>query len=147
MSWTKQAIIDQAFDKIGLGPYAYQKQPEDYQSALRDLDAMMAHWDGLGAHVGYNGSTNAAPNSTGLDSDSGIGAQFVLAVYSALAVQISTGYGKTVAPDVRIAANNGLKKAQSANSAPPTKKRNTMAAPAGAGHKSRGGYPVNLTTE
>jgi hypothetical protein len=53
MGWSKQDLIDQAFQQIGLAGYVFDLSPEQLQSALKTLDTMMATWNGRGIRLGY----------------------------------------------------------------------------------------------
>lgn len=59
MGYTKRDIIGQAFDEIGLAGYVFDLQPQQIESALRRLDAMMATWNGKGVRLGYPLPTSA----------------------------------------------------------------------------------------
>jgi hypothetical protein len=53
MGYTKRQFISAAFEEIGLASYVFDLQPEQLQSALRRLDAMMADWNAKGIRLGY----------------------------------------------------------------------------------------------
>ena len=53
MGWTKRQFIEQAFEEIGLAAYVFDLTPEQLQSALRRLDAMMAGWNTNGIRIGW----------------------------------------------------------------------------------------------
>ena len=53
MSWTKRQFINAALEEIGLASYVFDIQPEELESALRRLDAMMADWNAKGIRIGY----------------------------------------------------------------------------------------------
>ena len=56
MAWTKLDIIRQAYSEIGKASYEFDLNPEDLQSALRQLDAMMATWGATqGIRIGFAG--------------------------------------------------------------------------------------------
>ena len=42
MGWTKQQLVEQAFEEIGMANYVFDLQVEQLQSAMYQLDAMMA---------------------------------------------------------------------------------------------------------
>ena len=42
--WTKREFITQAFEEIGLAAYVFDLTPEQLNSALRRLDAMVGGW-------------------------------------------------------------------------------------------------------
>lgn len=92
MSWTKRQLVEEAFDLIGLSSYTFDLQPEQYQSALRKLDAMMAQWLSRGLNLGY--ALSGSPSESDLDSDSGVPVLAVSAIYHNLALQLATAFGK-----------------------------------------------------
>jgi hypothetical protein len=49
VSWTKRDVIGQAFSEIGLASYTFDLLPEQYEGALRCLDAMIAQWENKGS--------------------------------------------------------------------------------------------------
>jgi hypothetical protein len=53
MGYSKRQFISAAFEEIGLASYVFDLQPEQLQSAMRRLDAMMADWNGKGIRLGY----------------------------------------------------------------------------------------------
>lgn len=105
MAWTKRDFVLQAFDEIGLGSYAFDLQPEQLNSALFKLDAMMAHWNGKGIRLGY--PLPDSPNNSTLDQDSGVPDSANMAIVANLAVRIAPSLGKTVSPDTKAAAKSG----------------------------------------
>jgi hypothetical protein len=104
MSWTKRQFVLQAFDEIGLASYAYDLTPEQFNSALVKLDAMMATWNGYGIRLGY-----PLPSSPGNSTESdatGVPDSANEAIYTNLAVRIAPGYGKVISPDTKATAKN-----------------------------------------
>ena len=53
MAYTKRDIVNQAFGEIGMADYVFDLQPQQLDSALRQLDMMMATWNGKGIRIGY----------------------------------------------------------------------------------------------
>lgn len=105
MPWTKRHIVSEAFAEIGKGSYTFDMQPEEYQMALRRLDAMMATW-GAAANIriGYSGG-----NGFGEVSDeTEVPDWAVSAMYLNLAISLAPAYGKTVSPDTKINAKQAL---------------------------------------
>ena len=94
MSWTKRQIITEAYAELALAGYNFDLQPEELQTALRKLDAMMATWAGRGVEVGY--AFGASPDASDLDQDSGLPLVATEAVYLGLAVALAAGMGKTL---------------------------------------------------
>jgi hypothetical protein len=53
VSWTKRDIIGQAFSEIGLASYTFDLLPEQWEGALRRLDAMIAQWENKGIRLAW----------------------------------------------------------------------------------------------
>ena len=102
MSWTKQQIVTQAFDEIGLAAYVFDLQAEQLQSALRKLDAMLATWNARGIRIGY--PLPGSPEDSSLTEETGIPDAASEAVYLSLAVRLGPSYGKIVPLETKIAA-------------------------------------------
>ena len=133
MGWTKRQFVVAAFEEIGLADYVYDLSPEQLQSALRRLDAMMATWNAINARVGY--PLPADPQDSSLDEQTNIPDYCNETVFQNLAIRIAPGYGKQVSPDTKTAARAGyLNMVQQAIGAPPEMQMpGTM--PKGAGNK------------
>ena len=67
MGYTKQQFVSAALEEIGLASYVFDLQPEQLQSALRRLDAMMADWNGKGIRLGY--PLPSSPQDSDLDEE------------------------------------------------------------------------------
>lgn len=135
MGWTKQELIVQAFEAIGLASYVFDLSPEQLQSALRQLNGMMATWNTKGIRVGYAGS--ATPGSDGLSDASGIPDWATEAVYTNLGLRLAGTVGKAVSPELRTSAKQGYDLLLSRAAKPPEMQMpGTM--PAGAGQKAWG---------
>lgn len=52
MAQTKRFFVKKAFEELGLAAYIYSLGPEEWDSALATMNAMVAEWDGKGARVG-----------------------------------------------------------------------------------------------
>jgi hypothetical protein len=132
MSWTKRQLVVQAFEEIGYASYAYDLQPEQLQAGLRNLEAMMGTWNGLGIRLGYPLTQN--PDSADLDVSSNLPDSANEAVYANLAVRIAPKVGKTVSVELNRTARDGYKVLLSRASFPQEQQLpHTM--PAGAGNK------------
>lgn len=136
----KREIIQAAFSKIGLGPYAYDAQPEDVDSALSDLNGMMALWDTEGVKVGY-------PMGDDADLDWAIPDDARQAVINGLALEVAPGFGRTPAPATVLAARRGYNALLRKSTVIPTLRLNTAYVPAGAGYKGTQFLPNDGVTE
>ena len=67
MGYTKRQFISAAFEEIGLASYVFDLQPEQLESALRRLDAMMADWNAKGIRLGY--PLPSSPQDSSLDEE------------------------------------------------------------------------------
>jgi hypothetical protein len=104
VGYSKRQFIEAAFEEIGLANYVFDLQPEQLQSALRRLDAMMAEWNAKGLRLGY--SMPSSPQDSDLDDPTFSPDSAWEAVITNLAVRIAPGYGKTVSPDTKMVAKN-----------------------------------------
>jgi hypothetical protein len=105
MGWTKQQLIEQAFGELALAGYVFDLDADTLESALRNLDTMMAEWSGLGISIGY--LLPATPDDSNIGDDAGIPNESVRAVYSNLAVQLAAGRGKALTPQTMATAQRG----------------------------------------
>jgi hypothetical protein len=93
--WTKSDVIRQAFSEIGMGAYEFDLQPEDMQTALRKLDAMMAAWGGAGGvRIGFSGGDGFGD----LEVDTTVPDWAYEALYLNLAIRLCPDFGKTPSP-------------------------------------------------
>lgn len=132
MGWTKRQFVLQAFEEIGLASYVYDLTPEQLNSALFKMDAMMATWNGKGIRVGYPLPTS--PNNSTLDTQTNVPDSSNEAIYTNLAQRIAAGYGKTVSPETKAAARAGYEVLLS-RAAMPMEMQMPGTMPAGAGNK------------
>ena len=106
MGYTKRQFVEGAFEEIGMANYVFDLQPEQLQSALRRLDAMMMEWNAQGIRLGY--PIASSPKDSDLDTETGTPDSAWEAVITNLAVRIAPGYGKTVSPDTKMVAKNAI---------------------------------------
>lgn len=132
MGWTKRQIISQAFDEIGLAGYVFDLSPEQLNSALLKLDAMMAQWDAKNIRLGY--PLAASPQNSDIDTETDVPLQSVEAIYTNLAMRIAASFGKAVSIETKqfakIAYDTLL-----ASAAFPRQQQMPGTMPAGAGNK------------
>jgi hypothetical protein len=96
MGWTKRQIVVQAFEELALAGYEFDLSPEELQSGLRRLDALMATWVAKGIRLGYAQGLGQADSD--LDDDSCVPMLATEAVYMALAVRTAGSKGKSLSP-------------------------------------------------
>lgn len=133
MAYTKRDIITQAFDEIGLAGYVFDLQPQQLESALRRLDAMMATWNGKGIRLGY--PLPSSPGSSDLDQVTDVPDAALEAMTLNLAIRIAPSYGKTVSPDTKAAAKNAYNQIIAQSAKPVEMQLDNMSIPSGAGNK------------
>lgn len=104
MGYSKRQFISGAFEEIGLAEYVFDLQPEQLESALRRLDAMMMEWNAQGVRLGY--PISSSPQDADLDTQTNTPDSAWEAVITNLAIRLAPGYGKTVSPDTKMLAKN-----------------------------------------
>ena len=104
MGYSKRQFISGAFEEIGLSDYVFDLQPEQLESALRRLDAMMMEWNAQGVRLGY--PISSSPQDADLDTQTNTPDSAWEAVITNLAIRLAPGYGKTVSPDTKMLAKN-----------------------------------------
>lgn len=106
MGYTKRQFITGAFEEIGLADYVFDLSPEQLESALRRLDAMMMEWNAKGIRLGY--ASASSPQDSDLDTETNAPDSAWEAIITNLAVRIAPGYGKTVSPDTKMVAKDAF---------------------------------------
>lgn len=99
MGYSKRQFISAAFEEIGMAEYVFDLQPEQLQSALTRLDAMLAEWNAKGLRLGY--SLPSSPQDSDLDEPTFAPDSAWEAIITNLAIRIAPGYGKGVSPDTK----------------------------------------------
>jgi len=102
MGYTKRQFVSAAFEEIGMAEYVFDLQPEQLQSALNRLDAMLAEWNAKGLRLGY--SLPSSPQDSDLDEPTFAPDSAWEAIITNLAIRIAPGYGKAVSPDTKVTA-------------------------------------------
>jgi len=137
MGYTKRQFIEAAFDELGMAAYTFDMQPEQYQSALRRLDAMMADWYERGILLGY--PLPGSPQGSSLEEQTLVPDRANDAIITNLAVRLAPSYGKQIQPatmtSARYALNTLLVRA-----ARPGVMQFPSQTPAGAGNKYWGQF-------
>lgn len=132
MSWTKRQFVLAAFEEVGYAAYNFDLQPEQQQSALQALDAMLALWNAKGIRLGY--PLPSTPDSSDLDQITGVPDAANEAIYTNLAVRLGPRLGKVVSVELKMAAKDGLL-ALLARASVPMEQQLPANTPAGAGNK------------
>jgi len=102
MGYSKRQFVSAAFEEIGMAEYVFDLQPEQLQSALNRLDAMIAEWNAAGIRLGY--AMPSSPQDSDLDTETNVPDSAWEAIITNLAIRIAPGYGKAVAPDTKVSA-------------------------------------------
>jgi hypothetical protein len=105
MSYTKRQFVEEAFVEIGMANYTFDLQPQQLDTALRRLDAMMATWNAKGIRLGY--PLPSSPQDSDLDTETQVPDSANEAIVANLAIRIAPGYGKQVQIDTRTTAKLG----------------------------------------
>lgn len=134
--WSKRDVIQQAFSEIGKAAYDFDLQPEEMQSALRKLDAMMATWGGaMGIRIGFSGGDGKGD----LTASTEVPDWAYEALYLNLAVKLCPDFGKTPSPVTLFNAKTALDAVRSRTVQPATRQ---IAGYAGAGRSYWGARPL-----
>jgi hypothetical protein len=104
MGWTKRQFVEAAFEEVGYASYAYDLQPEQLQSGLRRLEALMGTWNGRGVRIGYPLSSN--PDNASLDEVTSVPDASNEAIYSNLALRVAPLVGKTASAETKTTARS-----------------------------------------
>lgn len=132
MGWTKRQYIEQAFVEIGLAGYVFDLTPEEMQTALRQLDSMLASWNGRGIRLAW--PMPSSPQISDLDDPTDVTDAANEAIYCGLAVRIAPTFGKAVGGQTQFFAKQGYDLLLSL-AAQPIPKQLPQTMPAGAGNK------------
>lgn len=143
MSWTKRALISEAFSELGLAGSEFDLPPEEQMTALRRLDSMVASWEEDGIRLGYLLPTS--PDDSDPDDDSGIPDTAAETVYLQLAMRLGPGFGKALNAQTRKVATDGYARLLRRASVVPQMSRPRVLA--GAGNKGYGYGRVFLPQE
>jgi len=142
MSWTKKQLIEQAFEEIGISNYIYDLTPEQLQSALNKMDAMVASWETKGVRINYPMSNN--PMSADINSNSCVPSYAHEAIYLNLALRIAPSFGKVLPQETKQSAHEAYSNLLSKN-VQVIQRSLTPDLPAGQGNKPwRGGDNVYI---
>lgn len=133
MSWTKRQFITQAFEEIGLASYVFDLTPEQLNSALRKMDAMIAGWNANGVRIGY--PLPASPEDSDLDEESGVPDFANEAIYLNLALRIAPGLGKTPSAETKQFADMAYNNLANQTALPTLERQMPVTMPRGQGTK------------
>jgi len=112
----KLDLIQMAFEQAGQSDFNYQLTPEEYRSALRILNSMMAEWEtseGIALNYFYPPYGDGAP-----EEESGIPASAAQCVSTALAFRINPTIGKTTTGETKVTLARSMGLLRMARSVP-----------------------------
>jgi hypothetical protein len=132
MGYNKRQYIEAAFEEIGMASYVFDISPEQRESAMRRLDAMMAEWNAKGIRLGY--PLPASPQQSDLDEQTYVPDSANQAIITNLAMRIAPGYGKQVMMGTMATAKSSYNTLL-AKATFPTEKQFPDTLPSGAGNK------------
>ena len=102
MGYSKRQFIEAAFAEIGMAGYVFDLQPQDFEQALRRLDAMMAEWNAKGIRLGY--PLPSSPQFSDINAESEVPDSANEAIFTNLGMRLAAGYGKAVMPQTMMVA-------------------------------------------
>lgn len=105
MGWTKRQLVADALGSIGLADYEFDVTPDEQQSTLRRMDAMLSTWEARGVRVGY--LFPATAGGSDLDDDSGLPDSAAETVFLNLAIRVAPSFGKLISPELKTSARDG----------------------------------------
>jgi hypothetical protein len=132
MGYSKRQFVAAAFEEIGLASYVFDLSPEQLQSAMRRIDAMMADWNGKGIRLGY--PLPNSPQDSDLDEPTLVPDWANEAIITNGAVRLAPGYGKVVMPETKAVAKDSYNTLLQRAAMPPEQQL-PATMPAGAGNK------------
>lgn len=132
MSWTKQQLINSAYEEIGLASYVFDLNAERYESARVRLDSMMAMWAEKGILVGF--PVAGSPQDGDISQDTGIPDYAAEPIYLNLGLRLAPPVGKAVSAETKAAAKAAYD-SLAIRFAFPNQQQYSAGLPAGAGAK------------
>ena len=142
MGYTKGQFIEQALVEIGLAPYFFDMQPEQLNSVLLRLDAMMATWNAQRIRLGY--PLSSSPQNSSLDEQTNVPDSANQAIITNLAVMIAPIFGKQINIETKKSARDGYKALLSI-AARPEQMQYDSSLPLGAGNKPHSIYQTFIS--
>lgn len=132
MGYSKRQFIEGAFEEIGLASYTFDLQPQQIESALRRLDAMMAEWNAKGIRLGY--PLPSSPQFSDVSAQSEVPDSANEAIITNLALKLAPSYGRTPMANTMITAKTAYNTLLS-RATMPMEQQFPGTLPSGAGNK------------
>ena len=102
MGYSKRQFVEGAFEELGIASYDFDLQPEELESAMRRLDAMMAEWNAKGIRLSY--PVPGSPDDNDLSEPTQVPDSAYEAIITNLGIRIAPQHGKTVAVETKASA-------------------------------------------
>lgn len=93
MGYTKRQFVEAAFEECGMASYVFDLTPQMLNSAMKQMDAMMAAWNAKGIRVGY--PLPLSPQDADLDEATNVPDSANEAIIKNLALRLAPSFGKT----------------------------------------------------
>jgi hypothetical protein len=106
MGYTKRQFVSAAFEEIGLASYVFDLQPEQLESALRRLDAMMADWNAKGIRLGLSFAIQSHKTAV-LMKKHYVPDSAYEAIICSLGIRFAPSFGKQVMIETKTTAKQG----------------------------------------
>jgi len=132
MGYSKRQFVNAAFEEIGLAAYVFDLQPDQLESAMRRMDAMIADWNGKGIRIGY--PLPGSPQDSDLDEPTLVPDSANQAIITNLALRIAPGYGRQVMGETKATARESYQTLLS-RATYPLEQQLPGTMPSGAGNK------------
>jgi hypothetical protein len=134
MPYSKKQFVQAALEEIGLAAHIFDASPEEIESGVRRLDAMIGEWNARGISLGYPMPDN--PEDTQIEQKTAVPDSANEAIITGLAVRLGPSYGKTLARETKVRAKNGFDAlVMLSGVTSPLEKQLPSTMPVGAGHK------------
>ena len=133
MAWSKRDLVAQAFEAIGLAAYVFDLTPDQMQSAVRKMDAMVASWNVNGIRIAY--PLPSSPDMSDLDDPVPCPDYAIEPLYLGLGIRIAPTVGKVVSPETKMMFDAAYKIMEGVFAVPAIERQLPGTMPRGAGTK------------
>ena len=105
---TKRVVIEMAFEVMNLAGYEFDASPEEMFSMLRNLDVMMAEWQGPGRNIAIGYNAPAIVGQGDLEDPIGSPDWTLDGIATSLAMRRAPTIGKTMSAEAKAAHRRSL---------------------------------------
>lgn len=134
MGYSKRQFVEGAYEELGIASYNFDLQPEDLESAMRRLDAMMAEWNAKGIRLSY--PIPGSPGDSDLSEPTQVPDSAYEAIITNLGIRLAPQLGKVLNDVTKATAKQGYNTLLARACFPP-EMRFPQTTPSGAGNKPR----------